>query len=132
MVDSILSVDRLISKIMNQTKVSYKRHIAKTISYRVISTTVGFLGMWWATGSIKVGAAFGVVELIYKPVQYYLHERIWYRWIKYGLLPDKKNPKKEIKKDLTKEVSEDIITESKKSTPPNSSGKKVLNYSSNR
>lgn len=132
MVDSILSVDRLISKIMNQTKVSYKRHIAKTISYRVISTTVGFLGMWWATGSIKVGAAFGVVELIYKPVQYYLHERIWYRWIKYGLLPDKKTPKKEIKKDLTKEVSEDIITESKKSTPPNSSGKKVLNYSSNR
>lgn len=117
---------------MNQTKVSYKRHIAKTISYRVISTTVGFLGMWWATGSIKVGAAFGVVELIYKPVQYYLHERIWYRWIKYGLLPDKKTPKKEIKKDLTKEVSEDIITESKKNTPPNSSGKKVLNYSSNR
>lgn len=132
MVDSILSVDRLILKIMNQTKVSYKRHIAKTISYRVISTTVGFLGMWWATGSIKVGAAFGVVELIYKPVQYYLHERIWYRWIKYGLLPDKKTPKKEIKKDLTKEVSEDIITESKKNTPPNSSGKKVLNYSSNR
>lgn len=132
MVVSILSVDRLILKIMNQTKVSYKRHIAKTISYRVISTTVGFLGMWWATGSIKVGAAFGVVELIYKPVQYYLHERIWYRWIKYGLLPDKKTPKKEIKKDLTKEVSEDIITESKKSTPPNSSGKKVLNYSSNR
>lgn len=132
MVDSILSVDHLILKIMNQTKVSYKRHIAKTISYRVISTTVGFLGMWWATGSIKVGTAFGVVELIYKPVQYYLHERIWYRWIKYGLLPDKKTPKKEIKKDLTKEVSEDIITESKKSTPPNSSGKKVLNYSSNR
>lgn len=117
---------------MNQNKVSYKRHIAKTISYRVISTTVGFLGMWGATGSIKVGAAFGVVELIYKPVQYYLHERIWYRWIKYGLFPDKKPPKKEIKKDLTKEVSEDIITESKKSTPPNSSGKKVLNYSSNR
>jgi uncharacterized membrane protein len=41
--------------------------------------------MWWISGSIKIGTAFGVVELIYKPIQYYLHERVWYRWIKYGL-----------------------------------------------
>ena len=65
--------------------VSKKRHIAKTISYRVISTLVGFGIMWAITGRIKIGAAFGVAELIYKPIQYYLHERIWYRWIKYGL-----------------------------------------------
>lgn len=65
--------------------VSKKRHIAKTISYRVISTLVGFGIMWAITGSIKIGAAFGIAELIYKPIQYYLHERVWYRWIKYGL-----------------------------------------------
>lgn len=65
--------------------VDKKRHIAKTISYRVISTLVGFLIMWWISGSIEIGAAFGVVELVYKPVQYYLHERMWYRFIKYGL-----------------------------------------------
>jgi hypothetical protein len=35
-----------------------------------------------------VGAAFGIAELVYKPIQYYLHERIWYKWIRYGL----KNP----------------------------------------
>jgi uncharacterized membrane protein len=69
--------------------VSKKRHIAKTISYRVVSTLIGFGIMWAITGNIKIGAAFGVAELIYKPVQYYLHERIWYRWIKYGL-KDKK------------------------------------------
>jgi uncharacterized membrane protein len=69
--------------------VSKKRHIAKTISYRVVSTLIGFGIMWAITGSIKIGAAFGVAELIYKPVQYYLHERVWYRWIKYGL-KDKK------------------------------------------
>ncbi|NCZ71546.1 MAG: DUF2061 domain-containing protein [Actinobacteria bacterium] len=68
--------------------VEKKRHIAKTISYRVISTLIGFLIMWLVSGSIKVGAAFGVAELVYKPVQYYLHERIWYRWIKYGLKKD--------------------------------------------
>jgi uncharacterized membrane protein len=41
--------------------------------------------MWLVTDSVKIGAAFGLAELVYKPVQYYLHERIWYRWIKYGL-----------------------------------------------
>lgn len=65
--------------------VEKKRHIAKTISYRIVSTLIGFIVMWWVTGSIKVGAAFGVAELVYKPIQYYLHERIWYKWIKFGL-----------------------------------------------
>lgn len=65
--------------------VQKKRHIAKTISYRIISTLIGFLIMWVATGSIKMGAAFGVAELVYKPIQYYLHERIWYKYIKFGL-----------------------------------------------
>ena len=65
--------------------VERKRHIAKTISYRILSTLIGFLLMWLISGSIKVGAAFGVAELVYKPIQYYLHERIWYKFIKYGL-----------------------------------------------
>ena len=62
-----------------------KRHIAKTISYRILSTTVGFLIMWSISGSIKIGAAFGAAELLLKPFIYFLHERFWYRWIKYGL-----------------------------------------------
>lgn len=70
--------------------VERKRHLAKTISYRVISTLIGFLIMWVISGSIKVGAAFGVAELVYKPLQYYIHERIWYRYIKYGLKKEKK------------------------------------------
>jgi uncharacterized membrane protein len=41
--------------------------------------------MWAITGSIKIGAAFGFAELIWKPIQYYFHERIWYKWIKFGL-----------------------------------------------
>jgi len=65
--------------------VERKRHIAKTISYRIVSTLIGFLLMWLISGSVKVGAAFGVAELVYKPIQYYIHERIWYRYIKYGL-----------------------------------------------
>jgi uncharacterized membrane protein len=65
--------------------VQKKRHIAKTISYRIVSTLIGFGIMWAVTGSVKIGAAFGIAELVYKPIQYYLHERIWYKWIKFGL-----------------------------------------------
>lgn len=66
-------------------QVTRSRHIAKTISYRLISTVIGFITMWIVSGSIKVGAAFGVAELLWKPIQYYIHERVWYKFIKYGL-----------------------------------------------
>lgn len=69
-------------------KVERKRHLAKTISYRIISTGIGFVAMWLVTGSVKIGAAFSAVELLWKPIQYYLHERVWYKWIKYGLNRD--------------------------------------------
>ena len=72
-----------------------KRHLAKTISYRILSTLIGFILMWWISGSIKVGTAFGIAELVYKPIQYYIHERVWYKWIKFGLKnSDSKNVKK--------------------------------------
>jgi uncharacterized membrane protein len=65
--------------------VQVKRHLVKTISYRVTSTSVGFLVMWGISGSVKIGAAFGVAELLFKPFLYFIHERVWYKWIKYGL-----------------------------------------------
>ena len=85
---------------MSQIKVSAKRHLAKTISYRIISTLIGFLIMWGVTGKIEFGAAFGVIELLYKPIQYYIHERIWYRWISYGLV--KVNPVRRVKTKTTR------------------------------
>jgi len=71
--------------------VDKKRHIAKTISYRIVSTCIGFIIMWAVSGSVKVGAAFGVAELVYKPLQYYLHERFWWKYIKFGLKKGSKN-----------------------------------------
>ena len=70
-------------------EVSKKRHIAKTISYRVISTTIGISVIWLVSGSLEIGTAFGFAELVYKPIQYYIHERVWYKWIKYGLKSNK-------------------------------------------
>jgi uncharacterized membrane protein len=69
--------------------VERKRHIAKTISYRIVSTTIGFLTMWVISGSVKIGAAFGLAELVWKPIQYYVHERVWYGYIKFGLTKNK-------------------------------------------
>jgi uncharacterized membrane protein len=68
--------------------VQKKRHIVKTISYRIISSLIGFAVVYFISGSLTVGTAFSVAELIYKPLQYYIHERIWYRWIKYGVNKD--------------------------------------------
>jgi uncharacterized membrane protein len=65
--------------------VESKRHIAKTISYRIVSTGIGFAVVWIISGSVTIGTAFGMAELVYKPIQYYIHERVWYKWIKYGL-----------------------------------------------
>ena len=127
MVDSIQSEESPTLNHMSY-KVTAKRHLAKTISYRLVSTGVGFLIMWWATGRIEIGAAFGLVELLYKPIQYYIHERVWYRWVKFGLIEEKK-PK--VKKVQINEEPLDVI--SKEPAPiPQSTGKKVLSYSSNR
>ena len=65
--------------------VENKRHIVKAITYRLLSSSIGFLFLYTTTGSVKVGAVFSIAELVYKPIQYYLHERIWYKYIKFGL-----------------------------------------------
>jgi uncharacterized membrane protein len=65
--------------------VQTKRHFAKTISYRLVSSGIGFLIVWLSTGSVKIGATLSIAELIYKPLQYYIHERVWYKYIKYGI-----------------------------------------------
>lgn len=70
--------------------VETKRHIAKTISYRILSSLFGFFIMWYLTGDIRIGGMFSVVEIIIKPIIYFTHERIWYQHIKYGLKIKKK------------------------------------------
>ena len=71
--------------------VKIKRHISKTISYRIVSSTFGFLTIWYVTGDVRIGTAFSIAEILIKPIIYFLHERIWYRYIKYGLKNEKNN-----------------------------------------
>lgn len=58
-------------------KVSYKRHIAKTITWRVIGTLDTILLSWIITGNPFTGLQIGLAEVITKMLLYYLHERIW-------------------------------------------------------
>jgi uncharacterized membrane protein len=65
--------------------VSYKRHIAKTISWRVIGTLDTIILSGIITGSWTTGLAIGGVEVFTKMILYFFHERVWYKWIKYGI-----------------------------------------------
>ena len=65
--------------------VSHSRHIAKAVSWRVIGSVDTIVIAWLITGSIQVGAAVGGVEVVTKTVLYYFHERVWYKWIKFGV-----------------------------------------------
>lgn len=68
--------------------VSYKRHIAKTITWRLVGTIDTMLLGWVVTGDLKLGLAIGGLEVITKMVLYFLHERFWYKYIRYGLNKD--------------------------------------------
>ena len=68
--------------------VHVKRHIAKTISWRVVGTidTIVLAGL--ISGDWKVGAAIGGAEVLTKMLLYFLHERVWYKFVKYGVTDD--------------------------------------------
>lgn len=66
-------------------KVSYKRQIAKAITFRILGTIDTILVSWFITGSFEVGAILGGIEIFTKIVLYFFHERIWDKYIKYGL-----------------------------------------------
>ena len=70
-------------------KVSYKRHIAKTITWRIVGTIDTILLSWLITGNLAVGLTIGGVEVMTKMILYFAHERMWYKWIKFGLKKDK-------------------------------------------
>jgi len=65
--------------------VSYKRHLAKTISWRIIGTLDTMILSGLVTGSLLIGVTIGGIEIVTKMILYYLHERAWYRFSNFGL-----------------------------------------------
>ena len=63
---------------------SRKRHIAKTITWRLVGTMDTMLIAWLISGNPLTGLKIGFAEVVTKMILYYFHERAWYR-INYGL-----------------------------------------------
>ena len=56
------------------------RHLAKTITWRIVGSIDTMLLSWLITGSFKMGLAIGGVEVFSKMFLYFLHERAWYKF----------------------------------------------------
>lgn len=57
---------------------SKKRHVLKTVSWRIIGTMDTIVIGWLISGNPLTGLSIGVVEVVTKMLLYYWHERIWY------------------------------------------------------
>lgn len=64
-------------------RLSRRRHLAKTITWRIIGTIDTVIIGWVVTGDPWIGVQVGGVEMVTKMVLYYFHERAWFR---YGML----------------------------------------------
>ena len=63
------------------------RHILKAITWRVVGTIDTVLLGWLITGNLELGLKIGGVEVVTKMILYYVHERIWYKYIRLGDKP---------------------------------------------
>ncbi|GAA4268028.1 DUF2061 domain-containing protein [Hyunsoonleella aestuarii] len=74
----------------SHVKEKNKRHLFKTVTWRVVGTIDTVLVAWVITGNPITGLSIGFVEVITKMILYYLHERGWYK-LNYGIEQRRKN-----------------------------------------
>ena len=67
---------------------SRKRHLGKTLTWRIVGTLDTIVLAWLISGNPFTGLKIGVSEVLTKMIFYYIHERIWHR-SKYGLIKSK-------------------------------------------
>lgn len=77
----------VIIKVMKKTNVSLRRHILKTLTWRIVGTIDTILLGWLVSGNPMVGITIGSFEVVTKMILYFLHERIWYK-IDFGVNRD--------------------------------------------
>jgi len=77
---------------MEKTNVSVRRHILKTITWRVVGTIDTMIIGWLVSGDPMVGITIGSFEVFTKMILYFLHERAWYK-IDFGVKRDTKSKK---------------------------------------
>jgi len=88
---------------------SYKRHIAKSITWRVIGTLDTILLSWLISGDAYTGLKIGFAEVVTKMFFYYIHERIWFK-VRAGVTKNGDSKKRHIAKTVTWRVVGTIDT----------------------
>jgi uncharacterized membrane protein len=69
----------------NKKSVSYKRHLLKAVSYRILGTFQTCAISYFFTGNFWVAGSIGLTEICIKPIIYFFHERMWYTFSDYGI-----------------------------------------------
>lgn len=76
---------------------SRRRHLIKTVTWRVLGTLDTIILSWIISGDPFTGLKIGLAEVVTKMILYYFHERSWYK-INYGL--DKRKRAKKWRRTL--------------------------------
>lgn len=65
--------------------VSHKRHLAKAVTWRIVaSVTTVLIALFFGLPMTAISAVF-FADLVIKFGMYYIHERVWYTHVKYGV-----------------------------------------------
>ena len=73
---------------MSNARKSRVRHLAKTVTWRIIASVTTFLLAWFFfqddTHAVEKATSLAIAEGALKMSFYYFHERAWYRYGKLG------------------------------------------------
>jgi uncharacterized membrane protein len=83
--DELRSHSLELQLLKNNKTVSYKRHVLKAISYRILGSLQTCTISYFFTGNFWVAGSIGLTEICIKPIIYFLHERAWYKFSDYGV-----------------------------------------------
>lgn len=87
---------------------THKRHLFKTITWRIVGSVDTFILAWIVTGNPFSGFKISVAEVTTKMVLYYIHEEVWYK-VNFGLEKFRgKNIKSESVLEKEKMIGRDI------------------------
>lgn len=71
-------IDAIGLRGLDENKIS----LLKTITWRLLGTIDTMLISYLLTGQLGVALSIGGIEVISKMILYYLHERLWFKWMK--------------------------------------------------
>ena len=83
---------------IEKPKVERKRHIAKTITWRIVGSIATFILATFFSGSFETGGWIAITEVITKTILYYFHERVWYS---YNWKKSNRNRKRHLSKTIS-------------------------------